>query len=407
MKKTCYRLMPVLLLAAVFTAALLLKRYTYYQAEFFNLFLNTPDYLQEVLGGPHPYRTLVREFTLQFFRLPGAGPAIVALLVTLGFLLARLLYRLVASRRLSCGASAILAALALAGFVTAALLPESRQRERWAKVERASLKHQWDKVIAAATPKACEKDRTLIPYALLAHSQRGTLPQALIEYPVSGPQDLDMEGELTRHGYYFSSLLYEDMGCTNEAIHHTFQTACTTPHGASFGTLRQLIKLNIAAGNKPMARKYCDILATSPVNAGTARAARRIIDAMPAESYLDHGASDTAAIVSHNAFQNLRLMATHGYFNDAAVDRTRCLLLLQRDLNNFAGSFPPDQDLSALPLVYQQAFCLVADPRIQERLSPAIKAEADQFMTFYNRVRMKDEVLGLPRSYWAYYFLGY
>ena len=150
---------------------------------------------------------------------------------------------------------------------------------------------QWDKVLSVATPAAAAEDRVLIPYALLAHSERGTLPQNIFRYPVLGPEDIDLEGELTRHGYYFTSLVNECMGCTNEAIHNTFQAACTTPYGTSFGTLRQLIKFNIASGNKAMARKYCDVptvMATMPsetkINSEWTAAALSRISAVAASS---------------------------------------------------------------------------------------------------------------------------
>ncbi len=389
-------LIPALLFLAVFAVEMLLQRYTFLQKEYFGLFLNTPDYWNELWSGPHPLLTLCGDFLSQFCRMAWGGPALVALGVTAGFLLVR-----IPLRRYQIP----LAALALTAVLVIALLPKNRERERWAKVEYASLHRQWDKVVAAATPEAAQKDRVLIPYALLAYSESGTLPENLFRYPVNGPEDIDLEGELTRHGYYFAALNAECLGCTNEAIHNTFQTACTTPHGTSFGTLRQLIKFNIASGNKTMARKYAEILAKSPVNKGTARAALRYIDGMPEVSYLDGGPSDSAAIVTHSTFQNLRLMAKEGYFNEAAADRYRCLLLLQRDLRNFAGSFSPDDDIAALPFCYQQALCLIPDPDIQQKLSPSVTNAFHSFMEAYNQVRTKGEDPIMPGSFWDYYFL--
>lgn len=392
------RLVPVLLFAAVFVAEFILRRHTFLQKEYFSLFLNTPDYWNELWNGPHPLSTLAGDFIAQFYRIAWVGPALVALAATLCFLLLRLFMR---------HFQIPLAALVFAVLLIAALLPKSRERERWARVEYGSWMQQWDKVIAAATPEAAAKDRVLIPYALLAFSQEGTLPANLFRYPVTGPQDIDLEGEITRHGYFFSQMNAECLGCTNEAIHHAFQTACTTPHGMSLGTLRQLIKYNIASGNLAMARKYCDILEKNPMNAATARAARKYIATLPAGSHLDAGPSEKAAVVSHNTFQTLRAMAQEGLFDQAAADRSRCLLLLQRDLRNFTASIPEGEDIAALPLCYQQALCLVADADVQRKISPAVIQAFQSYMEAYNQIRMKEEDPIQPGTYWEYYFLGY
>ncbi len=392
------RLVPVLLFAAVFAVEFFLRRYSFLQKEYFSLFLNTPDYWTELWNGPQPLRTLAGDFFAQFCRIAWVGPALVALAATLCFLLLRLFLRRI---------QIPLATAIFAAVLVVALLPQRREAERWARVEYAARTQQWHKVVAAATPEAAAKDRVLIPYALLAWSEMGQLPENLFRYPVSGPEDLDLEGEITRHGYYFAQMNAECLGCTNEAIHHAFQTACTTPHGMSLGTLRQLIKYNIAAGNTVLVRKYCDILERNPMNAATARDARRYAEAMPPQSRLDAGPSEDAPVVSHNTFQTLRVMAQEGLFTAAAADRLRCLLLLQRDLRNFAASFPPEEDIAALPLCYQQALCLVTDPAIQRRLSPAVLDAYRQYMEAYNQVRMKDSEPIQPGTFWEYYFLGY
>jgi len=392
------RLVPVLLFAAVFAVEFFLRRYSFLQKEYFSLFLNTPDYWTELWNGPQPLLTLAGDFIAQFYRIVWVGPALVALAATLCFLLLRLFLRRI---------QIPLAVVIFAGLLVVALLPASREAERWARVEYATRTYQWHKVVAAATPDAAEKDAVLIPYALLAWSEMGKLPENLFRYPVTGPQDLDLEGEITRHGYYFAQMNAECLGCTNEAIHHAFQTACTTPHGMSLGSLRQLIKYNLASGNRAMAFKYCDILERNPMNAASARAARRYAASQPEQSRLDAGPSDSASVVTHNTFQTLREMAKEGLFNDAAADRVRCLLLLQRDLRNFSSTFPEGTDISALPLCYQQALCLVNDPDIQRAISPAVTEAFSQYMEAYNQIRTKEDDPIQPGTFWEYYFMYY
>lgn len=392
------RLLPLALFIAVFAVDFLLRRYIYLQEEYFSLFLNTPDYWNELWNSPQPLATLARDFLAQFYRFAWVGPALSALTATVCLLLLRL-----PLRRFQVPLAVLLFAL----YLICGLMPSTRERERWAQVEYGVRTQKWDLVTAAATPEAAEKDRVLIPYALLAYSETGQLPQQLFRYPVSGPQDIDLEGEITRHGYYFAQMNAECMGCTNEAIHHAFQTACTTPHGMSLGTLRALIKYNIASGNTAMARKYCDILERNPMNAATARAARKVVDALPDRQHLDAGPSEAAPVITHSTFQNLKILMQEGLFNDAAADRLRCLLLLQRDLRNFAASFPPETDIASLPLSYQQALCLVIDPEIQRSISPAVTDAFRRYMEAYNQIRAKDEGSIQPGTFWEYYFSSF
>ena len=390
-------LIPALLFAAVFVTEMVFQRHTFLQKEYLGLFLNTPDYWNELWSGPRPLLTLIDDFTVQFFRFAWAGPALVALAATACFLLLRLFLRRF---------QLPLAILLFAAVLTFVLLPKNRERERWARVEYGTLHHQWEKVISAATPEAAAKDPMLMPYAFLALSQQGQLAEQIFRYPVTGPQDLDAEGERTLHGYLFSQVQAETMGCTNEAIHNTFQAACTLPHGNSMGTIRSLIKYNLAAGNVTMARKYADILACSPANRATARAARRIIGQMPSGTNLDAGPSESAPTITHNTLYNMKAMAREGLFDAAAAERSRCLLLLQRDLRSFAGTFSEDEDFTRLPQVYQQALCLILDPQAAERLSPQVRQAFDFYGKAFDKPRMKGQASSImPGSFWDYYFL--
>lgn len=392
-------LVPAILFLAVFCLVFFLRRFTFLQKEYFGLFLNTPDYWSELRSGPRPFLTFLSDFTVQFFRFPWAGPALVALLATACFLLLRLFLRKV---------QIPLAIVIFAAVLTVVLLPKNREQERWARVEYGCLHHHWDRVVAAATPEAATDDPMLMPYAFLALSEQGLLAENIFRYPVTGPQDVDAEGELTRHGYFFSEIQAEVMGCSNEAIHNAFQVACTLPHGTSLGTIRSLIKYNLAAGNATLARKYADILARNPVNRATARAARRIADRMDGTTNLDAGPSDSAATITHNTLYNMKSMAREGLFDIAAADRTRCLLMLQRDLRSFLGTFPEDEDYSRLPLTYQQALCLIVDPQAAERLSPQVRQAFDQYSVAFKQPRMKGRDASiLPGSYWDYYFLAF
>lgn len=344
---------PITLFVVVFAVSQLTMRYTFILQENLSLYLHTPDYYREVFAGKWPLVTLMSDWLLQFYRFPCVGALLTATYVTVIYLMFRY-----AIRRLSFGASAPLAALraslawvviamsptlrpaivAMAGafglglvavFFKSRLLsgrrvissslvgasiaiaagivmfsPKIIRNERWAKVEVCTRQHQWDKVLDAATPRAVQKDREMLPFALLALSMQDRLDEQMIMYPVQDASDLDMTGEKTRRGYFFQSIMYECLGSQNEAIHCIFQSGCSLPHGTSFMVLRQLVKYNLSLKDYALARKYCEVLAQSPANRSMAR---RMLAQMPAAEAPVKTAndSDKSLLITNNPIDNI------------------------------------------------------------------------------------------------------
>lgn len=445
---------PTLLFAAVFCVSIFFQRYTLLNQEYLGLFLNTPDYLREVFDAPMPLSNLLGSFLVQFYRIIWAGPLITAAIVLAVWFLCKTIFRFTgrwnelaatlaasgawiaialsetpkrgAAILLICCAAAVVtaivcrqaqkrdsapkhllpAAVILAAGILIICLPSVRKAELWGKVECCTRTHQWDKVIKAVNPSAAKEDADLMPFAFLAMSEKGILPENLFSYPVTGPELLDMERFTDRRAYYYKSMLSECIGCTNEAIHNTFQAACTIEHGTSFGTLRQLIKYNLASGNLTMARKYNDILGRSPFNAGTAKAVAKRISEVSYGSQLHSGASDSAAVVIKSNFPNMRLMLFEGYFNQPAADRLRCHLLLQRDITNLASTFNEEEtDYTSLPRCFQEALLILSVPEIDAKISPEIKDDFAAYLEKLNTIREKGERFSKSGTYWDYYFL--
>lgn len=448
-------IIPIILFADVFCVSILFQRYTLLNQEYLGLFLNTPDYFREVFDCPMPLSNLLGSFLVQFYRLSWAGPFITAALVLAIWLLCKVIFKfagkwaeaastLAASGAwyaiavsetpktgaaillISCAVAIIMAIvgrsfnkkdasssvrnLSIAAICAAALLvifsPSVREAELWGKIECSTRTHQWDKVINAVKPSMAANDASLMPYTFLAMSEKGILPDRIFSFPVTGPEVLDMEQFTDRRAYYYKSMLNECLGCTNEAIHNTFQTACTLEHGTSFGTLRQLIKYNLASGNLTMARKYNDILRKSPFNASTAKAVAKRIDETTYGSQLYGGASDSAAVVIKANYLNMRHMLYEGYFNQAAADRLRCHLLLQRDIGNFASTFNEEEtDYASLPRCFQEALLILSVPEIDAKISPEVKNDFAAYTEQLNTIREKGTRFSTGNSYWDYYFL--
>ena len=75
-------IIPLLLFAAVFCVSQFLQPYWLTMLANNGLFLLTPDWLGDVLHGPHPLSELVGSFLVQFYDIPVTGPLIVAAVIT-------------------------------------------------------------------------------------------------------------------------------------------------------------------------------------------------------------------------------------------------------------------------------------------------------------------------------------
>lgn len=367
-------IVPALIFICVYIVCLCFQRYTLINAESLGLFLMTPDYIREVFTNPWPISSLLNDFLIQFFRYSYISQAIVALVITVVFLLTRSLlsritakgsipgtiaamavwYFITKGQSLTIGITVILIECILlilssflrkrfwdesnisiyisAGLVLACCIviitdKEIRSNERWSAVEFATIRQDWNLVLQKATPKAAAKDRDLIPYAMLALNAKNELTERMKDYPVRSIEDLDMEGINSRRGYLFTSYMYESLNCLNEAVHQNFQAACFLPHGTSFHTLRRLVALNYAIGDYALVAKYCSILKQSCCHDEFVQTYMELIK--DGRERIDKGFTDSSevALLTHNPQYNLYSLQKMGISSGTALDRFKAYLL--------------------------------------------------------------------------------
>lgn len=372
-------LTPAILFTAVFCTGFFAQRYSFLQQEYYGLFLWTSDWIEETFSGPMPVSSFLGSFLVQFYRIPWVGPFVTASgLAALWWLFHTILgftgrvsgviatvasciswYFATRAQNPSCLVAVLL--ITSTACLLSALLPKSRsgkksvstglpismavivltgiilvadsslkKREAWSKVEYASISGDWLKVLEEATPEVIAEDNEFGPFAALALSERGLFSNSLDKYGFDNFDEAGLfyEDMPTRRGYLFGILLYEAMGCTNEAIHRTFQAATTLPHGSSFGTLRHLMRYNTLSGNIPLAEKYATILGRSPANAALSRKILDRLGTMPAGSRLDDGNPADASTITHSTAYNMKVLYEEGVFNAGMADRVQGMLLL-------------------------------------------------------------------------------
>lgn len=346
----------VICFLAVFLFGLLMIPHTLMMQEQFALFLTTPDWMRETFSAPWPLCHLAATFLLQFFYYRWGGPLVLALLVVLGMGL----ITLPCPRRAKHVCRWVVGGGVITAVLVLTLCPAVRAQERFSTVEYAAQKHDWDKVLQAATPSATRDDRELLAYALLALTESGQLPERMLSYPVHEVDDFCPAGWNTRRGLQFKSVLYECMGVPMEAIHNVFQAADALPHGLSLGALRTLIRLNRQTGDNQLADKYRYILGHS-----TLHRSYPMPDCTTSVSIAQdrpQSVSEPPLIVP-DYFYNVTTLLSRGNPTSTMVDRSLCGLLLRRDLNHFTAVWQalPHPEGTPIPSLYQEAL-LLSDP---------------------------------------------
>ena len=307
---------PVVLWGVVFCAMLLLLRYTLVHKGYFGIFLATPDYFSRVFSNPWPISHVIGDFVTQFFDIAFVGPAVIATAALLVYLLLVTVFR-----RLLPGKKpgrAVAAVLILAAIIPSTL-PSARLAERHARVEICAYMGQWDNVLEVATPSNCRKDAFLRPYAALALAQKGRLAACLHQWPFDGPQDLDMQGVVSREGYFFSSLLYDALECPAEAMHCAFQAATAMPAGISVISLFQYSRYAIEMGDAALVRKYAAVLSKCPRHTSTAASLRQLYGNPDAAADASLPAWEPMTAITNNPAYNVSILYTSGRKTEVAV----------------------------------------------------------------------------------------
>jgi len=370
-------IIPVLIAVTVATATYFFQAFTLLRQEGMGLFLNTPDFYRSLFLDPLPISHLIGGFLVQFYSNYMIGIAIVTAMVLGSYFIACGIFKRlgfpgkVLPTVFSCAAwllnanasspttgiaiilisgctliilsffkrippvfkkfpasidlSLSLAALAL----TATLIGTGqmvRETEKWSKIEFAAIHGNWDFVLKHATIEEAEKNLEVEPWAFLALNAELKLESEYRYYPAAIDFGLDYGNIASYRSSLFYSLLYQKLGCYNEAIHHAYQSGDYLPHGTSFGTLRMLVQCNYEINDSLMVVKYCDILERSSCHGDFVNHFRKYPcpQRVFKPSFMD--GEDTHLVFSKNQKDLLHLMYRAGIFSDMAAERLRCYI---------------------------------------------------------------------------------
>lgn len=440
-----------------FILSLLCQSNTLVFQEYEGLFLNTPDYFSWLWNQPFPLSQLMSDFITQFFRFNVVGPVVVALLVLFAALLGKgiwtktdlggvlaacaewlvlafsttikpgivllwgllilwILFRLVRVRLPGPEGkwnTVICTVLLLITALVVVLHPTVVRKERWSKVKRSIVTSRWDDVLKAAPPKVTEKDRELLPFALLALGEKQQLGERLFSYPVLEENDFDMcLEEDYANSLFYRAFLYHRLCCYSESCHELFQLATQQKHGTSALVLRQLVTEYYLLGNYDLVDKYCRILETSTTHKAFVKTFRQFME--EGESALPDGSAErgTIDLITKNPSYNLMLLQDNGIVGTSTQDRLYASLLLQRRLDVFGNFvmkrleresyYPPLHYLEAMQVLFEenQNFSRFEFPMIAPQ-------QMKRFQDFLDGIGVRtpeEQKERYGNTYWFYYY---
>ena len=449
-------IVPLLVTALALVLSLVCQPSTLVYQEYEGLFLATPDYFSWLWAQPFPLSQLVSDFITQFYRFGFMGPVIVAAWVLGAYFLGRgiwpkayaggvaaacaewlalafyptaklgvilfwgllilwIITRIVRIKATipekwdwtACGVLLVVAALLVAFH------PSIVRRERWSRVKRSIVTSRWDDVLKTATPRVAEKDREILPFALLALGEKQELGEKMFSYPVLEENDFDMclEDDY-ENSLFYRAFLYHRLACPNEACHELFQLATQQQHGTSALVLRQLVTEYYLLGNYTLAEKYCKILEKSSTHGAFVRAFRQFMaDGEPAPA-------DSAAARSHmdlitkNPSYNLMLLQDNGIVAESTVDRLYASLLLQKRLDVFGtfvmkrqereSYYPPVHYLEAMQVLFEENENF--SPYEFPMIAPQQMKRFRDFMDGIGTRTPEEQKERYGDTYWFYYY---
>jgi len=141
----------------------------------------------------------------------------------------------------------------------------NRNGEFVKKMVCLSNEGRWEELLYKAHAKAEARRGNIVAlrYALLAESALGTLPENLLDYPISDENLFLFPHQTEYVASQFNRLFYLNLDVFDEAYHHAEEYGLLQPSGNCFSSLRQMIDYSIEEGDWEIAGKFLHILSKS------------------------------------------------------------------------------------------------------------------------------------------------
>ncbi len=263
----------------------------------------------------------------------------------------------------------LLTTLAAWGWMGFALTHHETRRaeEKYFTLEQLAEQGRWEELRATARPWTNELPAA-VPYALLAESALGTLPQALFSYPVTSPEQFVYRRQYSEQAFHFNALFHLCLGYPDETLHQSFEACTLSRHGITLRGLRLHVESALQAGDAALAAKYIEVMEHVPGMGAEATAFRRRLHTLahspqPRPRPLRSKHFIGSVPLDHEWVYMLETDTT----NRCLFDYLACTFLLQKQPEKAARLIELSSlyDHRPLPTPYAEAMALFAHDRPQ------------------------------------------
>ncbi len=430
--------------------------------EGYSFFSTLPDFIDIYMDFPRDMPRYVGAFLLQFYAVPGVGPAIQALFPLLFvlslYVIVRRLFKdsdgllwipyvalpiyvfnqmddmtLTRSVGILMLAAVIMSAallitikdkpfrklplflhnryLALSVIILSVIAtsvimvkksPLNGQYEDITHLEYLAENKDWDKILEIVSVNESVKDEFKRKYVLLALSETGMLPDYAFRYGLSSPDDFVYLNAEDPFKLNFNILFYRNLGMNNPAVHQAYQQAVQSLPGVTFHSLRTLADIYLENKDYVMAKKYLDILTHSTCHGKWVRERRSLLEAIKNARPVYKDKDDDFILDSF--FRDISSMLDRHNGDSKYADLIICGVLSQKDGNTFLQVFnavAPSLYVTGrkIPYLYQEALLLIASKQPEVLQMYRIDEEVwERFADFTDLMR-KGKAVQAKRKY--------
>ncbi len=289
---------------------------------------------------------------------------------------------------------------------------ERRDQDRYYALEQMAGRGEWEPLRAEARSLMSEMPQAL-PFALLAESEMGTLPQHLFSYPVTSADQFVYRRKFSMMTCRFNALFYLHLGYPDEAMHQSFEACTLSRRGLTLRGLRLYVESALQTGDTALAARYIEVMEHVPTMGGEAAAYRERLRAQA------HGQqARPRPLRSRNFVGSVPLDHEWVYALDAdstnrkLFDYLACAFLLQKRPEKMVRLMEMSTlyEHRPLPAPYAEAMALFAPARPEwaERFQLPADAVArwQECLQLRQQNRLNEVSTRFPGTYWRYLFLA-
>lgn len=257
----------------------------------------------------------------------------------------------------------IVVSVCIAVFIMVKKSPLNGQYEDIIHLEYLAENGEWDKILENVSVQESAKDEFKRKYVLLALSETGRLPDYAFRYGLSSPDDFVYYDAEDPFKLNFNILFYRSLDMNNPAVHQAYQQAVQSLPGATFHSLRTLADIYLENKDYVMAKKYLDILSHTTCHGNWIMERLPVLEAIK-DVMPEYKAREDDFILD-SFFRDISSMVDRNKGNPKYADLLMCGVLAQKDGNTFLQVFNAvASSLYAtgrkIPDLYQEALLLIA-----------------------------------------------